>query len=115
MRETNFPVVSYNNAETKKLAIFTDNKGLEGIYRWVNLKNGKMYIGSSVNLVRRLKSYYNINVLMNGNMAIYKAILLHGHSEFSLDILEYCEPENVIDRENYLSRIIISYRKQVHL
>lgn len=34
-------------------------------------------------------------------MRIYKAILKHGHSKFSLEILEYCAPENILIREQY--------------
>ncbi len=34
-------------------------------------------------------------------MYIYKAILKHGHSNFSLEILEYCEPSKVLEREQY--------------
>ena len=34
-------------------------------------------------------------------MAIYKAILKYGYSEFSLEILEYCDPDKVLDREQY--------------
>jgi group I intron endonuclease len=34
-------------------------------------------------------------------MVINKAILKHGISNFILEILEYCEPENAIDRENH--------------
>ncbi len=79
---------------------FSDNKGKAGIYRWVNLKNAKMYIGFSTNLMKRLKAYYNVNLLINVNLPIYKAILKHGHSSFSLDILEYCEPKFLIDRES---------------
>lgn len=34
-------------------------------------------------------------------MEIYKALLEHGYSKFSLEILEYCEPLDVITREQY--------------
>ncbi len=60
-----------------------------------------MYIGSSKNLRRRLRDYFNVNLLISINMPIYKAILKYGHSSFSLDILEYCDPKDVFDRENY--------------
>lgn len=33
--------------------------------------------------------------------AIYAAILKYGHDEFSLDILEYCDPSFLIEREQY--------------
>lgn len=34
-------------------------------------------------------------------MTIYKALLKYGHSNFSLSILEYCEPDKCIEREQY--------------
>jgi group I intron endonuclease len=34
-------------------------------------------------------------------MAIYKSLVKHGYSNFTLEILEYCEPENAIKREQY--------------
>lgn len=35
-------------------------------------------------------------------MHIYKAILKYGHSNFSLDILEYCDPKFLIKKEYYI-------------
>jgi group I intron endonuclease len=32
---------------------------------------------------------------------IYSALLKHGYLNFSLDILEYCEPDVLISREQY--------------
>jgi len=37
---------------------------------------------------------------------IYRAILKYGYSQFSLEILEYCEPENCIAREQYYLNIL---------
>lgn len=34
-------------------------------------------------------------------MLIYKALLVYGYSSFKLEILEYCEPEINIEREQY--------------
>jgi group I intron endonuclease len=34
-------------------------------------------------------------------MLICRALLKYGYSNFSLEILEYCEPENAIKREQY--------------
>lgn len=53
----------YINADLDKLRIISENKGKCGIYRWTNLINGKSYIGSSVNLDRRLRCYFSIDWL----------------------------------------------------
>ena len=44
------PVKTYGNQDTQKLQIIKENKGKSGVYRWVNLRDGKSYIGSSTNL-----------------------------------------------------------------
>jgi len=38
---------------------------------------------------------------MKVHMRIYKALLKHGHSKFSLEILEYCAFDCIIEREQY--------------
>ena len=62
--------------------------------------NGKQYIGSSVDLYNRLLFYFSFsameNHLKNNQSYIYNALLKHGHENFSLTILEYCEPEQCI-------------------
>jgi hypothetical protein len=40
-------------------AIFGDNKGKFGIYRFVKLLNGYVYIGSSVYLSQRFRDYFS--------------------------------------------------------
>jgi len=41
------------------------------------------------------------NAIKNNKSIIYRALLKYGYSQFSLEILEYCEPENCITREQY--------------
>nr|YP_009072373.1 truncated GIY-YIG endonuclease [Sclerotinia borealis]AIJ56805.1 truncated GIY-YIG endonuclease [Sclerotinia borealis] len=57
------PVKVYVNADKDKILILKENKGKCGIYRWTNITNGRSYVGSSVNLERRLKCHYNIYFL----------------------------------------------------
>jgi len=95
------PIVSYPNADTQKLDIIKDNRKKSGIYCWTNLKNGKFYIGSAVDLSNRLHMYYNINLLEKSNMVINKALLKYGYSNFKLEILEYCDKSVNIEREQH--------------
>ena len=46
-----------------KLLILKENKAQAGVYRWINLTNGKSYIGSSSNLGRRFTEYFSIQGL----------------------------------------------------
>jgi len=95
------PAMTYPNADLQKKQIMLDNKGKAGIYRWINKENGKTYVGSAINLSTRLYVYYSLKRLINSKMAIYHALLKYGYSGFSLEILEYCEPWDVLRREQH--------------
>jgi len=97
------PVVFYTKPERQKDSILKENMGRAGIYRWTNKLNGKSYIGSSVNLSNRLKQYYGKRLLKCKYISlIYQALLKYGHSNFTLEILEYCKSTvDVIQREQY--------------
>jgi len=111
------PIRTYSNSDRDKLEIYKENKGKSGIYRWVNKESGKCYVGSSTNLSRRLSSYYSFSwlILQKGSY-ICSALLKYGYSatvvgppwngggpqpNFTLEILEYCEPSKCIGREQY--------------
>ena len=81
------PLLIYDNADLFKLRAVSENRGKSGVYRWINKINGKSYIGSSVNLGKRLGNYYNLNTISTGDMLIYKALIKYGYSNFSLEIL----------------------------
>lgn len=99
------PAKIYKNADIDKLCIVSENKGKAGVYRWINIANGKSYIGSSVNLGGRLKDYFTLRYLELGlkksQSHIYRSLLKGGYSNFSLEILEYCEPEKALEREQH--------------
>jgi len=99
------PVVTYANADIDKYRFYKENRRKSGVYRLNNLINGKSYIGSSVDLSTRFRIYYSLNSLKRkinkGSSAIYSAILKYGYNNYSLNILEYCEPNILIIREQY--------------
>lgn len=95
------PIVKYDNADADKVQIIADNKNKSGIYRWINKKDNKCYIGSAVNLGRRLTNYYSYAMLVKEDRIISRALLKHGYSYFEIEILEYCEISNLIEREQY--------------
>ena len=95
----------YNNADTCKDQILSENTDKSGIYRLKNLTNGKRYVGSAMDLSNRLLFYYSpskINsVLQQSKSYICSAIIKYGLQDFSLEIMEYCEPEKLLIREKY--------------
>lgn len=100
------PIKSYSNADTMKEQISLENKGKSGVYQWTNNINGKTYVGSSVNLNNRFHKYFSLRILEVSNMLICKAILKYGHSNFSLDILEYCDKSVLIEREQFYLNLL---------
>jgi len=96
------PVIIYKNPDNQKESIIKDNLNKSGVYRWTNKVNGKIYIGSSINLANRLKQYYGKRLASLKNVSlIYKALLKYGHTNFTLEILEYCNKQDSIKREQY--------------
>lgn len=97
--------ITYDNLLLQKSKIFEDNKGKSGIYRWVNKINNDTYIGSSIDLSIRLRKYFSRNglekKLLIDNSRIYKALLKYDYSNFKLEILEYCDKELVLIKEQY--------------
>lgn len=68
-----------------------------GIYQITNLINGKIYVGSSMNLINRKSKHKNrVN-----NTQISRAIQKYGWENFSWEILENCLIENLIEKEQY--------------
>jgi len=97
------PVAVYENSDLQKVDIIKENRGKSGVYRWVNKTNGKTYVGSSVDLSKRLLQYYSEKYLTRNSesMIICNAILKYGHCDLQLEILEYCDPQNAVQREQY--------------
>lgn len=91
------PVISYLNADSEKDAAIKQNKSKSGIYRWTNVVNNKIYIGSSIDLSRRFKEYYNYNHISGSkrNFPIHIALLKYKLENFILDILECCLTKDV--------------------
>jgi group I intron endonuclease len=99
------PLKSYHKINSYKSLIYKENYKKSGIYRLTNLINNKSYIGSSINLSRRLSDYFSIDrfrkIRTKGRSLIGNAIIKHGISNFNLDILEYSESDIIIKREQY--------------
>lgn len=109
MNEDNLvsPVKIYANTNLSKKEILNENKNKSGIYRWKNNLNGKTYVGSAINLSKRINSYYNIVKSHKKLRPIELALSKYGFENFTLEILEYCEKENVMVREQFFIDLLI--------
>lgn len=101
------PIKIYDNAGADKSRILKENKELSGVYCFTNLINGNQYIGSSGSLKRRFDEYFRISSLEKSKcMPICCALLKHGYSNFSLEILEYCEVSELLIREKHYIKLL---------
>ena len=75
-----------------------------GIYRILNTKNNKIYIGSSENLNKRRIDHFGL-LKRNKHHSIHLQRAwnrtLNPESTFIFEILEYCKKEELLDKENY--------------
>ena len=70
--------------------------------------NNKTYIGSSINLSKRFKEYYNYKDISEprDNFPIHTALLKYGYYSFKLEVLEYCGESNLIEREQHYMNLL---------
>jgi group I intron endonuclease len=69
-------------------------KGVSGIYKITCTANNKVYVGSSVNIYKRL--IYHRNALRNNRhhcVHLQRCFNLYGETSFVLDVLEICKFE----------------------
>jgi len=73
-----------------------------GIYKIENVKNNKIYIGSSVNLKNReYKHFWMLDKNIHNNDYLQHSYNKYGKDNFSFSILENCLINELIDKENY--------------
>lgn len=80
-----------------------ENKNRTIIYQWINLINGKFYVGSAWNGSNRLLSYWTASVLKR-NLPIYKSLIKYNHNNFMLIILEDLGKAGFVTKDFMLSR-----------
>jgi group I intron endonuclease len=92
----------YEDAYLMKKLIIKDNKKKSGIYKWTNKLTNDIYIGQSIDLYKRFMKYFNLSYLKNREtLVISRALIKYGYSNFSLEILEYCDIADLTKREQY--------------
>ena len=78
-----------------KKEIYKQLKGKSGVYLFINNINYKLYVGSSVNLDRRLRVHLHFSTTSKtiNNQILYRAIKKYNLENFSFAILEYCNKD----------------------
>ena len=92
----------YEDAFSMRKLIIKENKNKSGIYKWTNKITNDTYVGQSIDLAKRFIKYFNLSYLKNREtLVISRALIKYGYSNFSLEILEYCDIANLTEREQY--------------
>lgn len=73
-----------------------------GIYKIENKINGKVYIGSSIEIhVRLMNHKYMLRANKHDNEYLQKSFNKHGENSFIFDVVELCSIEKLIEKENF--------------
>ena len=73
-----------------------------GIYQIRNLVNGKVYVGSAVNLRARMQSHFGeLKNNKHNNRHLQRAYDKYGLDKFVFEVLEYVEKDMLLEREQY--------------
>ena len=80
-----------------------ENLNITVIYQWINLINGKLYVGSAWRGSNRLLSYWYPCVLKL-NYHISNNLNKYGHNNLCLAILEYLGPTGSVTKNLMLQR-----------
>lgn len=73
-----------------------------GIYKIINLINGRFYIGSAVQLNKRTKNHlYDLRANRHSNYKLQHDWLVHGEDNFSLEVIEEVKSAHLIEREQF--------------
>lgn len=83
-----------------------------GIYKIENKDTGKVYIGSATNIESR---WYQHKRLLNNNkhhsIKLQNSVNKHGIESFIFEIIEECEKNILIEREQYWIDVLNSYNE----
>lgn len=96
------PVRTYSPKLNRNL-IGVQNRKRTIIYQWMNLINGKIYVGSAWNGSNRLLSYWTPSILTR-NLPIYNNLNKYGHNNFILAILEDLGSTGSVTKSYILNR-----------
>lgn len=72
------------------------------VYKIRNIENENFYVGSSINVNKRLsKHLFELRKNIHNNLHLQRAYNKYGEDKFTIEILEFCNKDNIIEREQY--------------
>lgn len=89
--------------------MYKEYSNKSGIYKITNLTNNKIYVGQAVDIFQRWCSHKGCY----DDCYIHRAIKKYEWHNFKFEVLELCEKENLIIREQYYLDFYTSYERSV--
>jgi len=100
----------FENVKSNKRNIYTQLKNKSGVYLFINKITKDLYVGSSINLKRRMTiHFYHAISKKDTNIILYRAMKKYKLENFSLAILEFCD-SNIIVCSDLEQKWIDSYK-----
>lgn len=85
-----------------------------GIYKIICLKNNKIYIGSSKNILQRINVHKrHLRKNKHINPYVQNAWNKYGEENFVFEVLEECDIENLLEREQYWMDYTLCYNREI--
>jgi predicted GIY-YIG superfamily endonuclease len=90
-------VMFFENVKESKKNIYSSLRGKSGVYMLINNITKDLYVGSSINLSKRMTShFYHANSDKATKIVITRAMRKYKLENFSLGILEFCDSNRII-------------------
>jgi len=87
----------FENVKESKRKIYNDLRNKSGVYLFINNVTKDLYVGSSLNLTKRMTShFYFANSSKAINSILSRAMSKYGLANFSLGILEFCAKDVIV-------------------
>lgn len=86
-----------------------------GIYKITNLIDGKIYIGSTVKSfkIRMMQHLYKLRTHKHFNIHLQRAFDKDGESNFEFSILEECDRDVIVEREDFWIQSTECYKQEI--
>lgn len=73
-----------------------------GIYKIINIINNLFYIGSAIDIKKRiLRHSFDLKRGIHANSHLQRAWDKYGKENFIFEVVEYCEPNKLLEREQF--------------
>lgn len=87
-------VLYFENVKQDKKNIYEKLRNKSGVYLFINNITKDLYVGSSINLTKRMTShFYYANYSKETKVVVTRAFRKYNLENFSLAILELCDPD----------------------